>query len=497
MSFKCELGPRQAKPATEILRAIQTEGRTFIELTGTHGKPETEHRSVYNSPFDPNFRPDVKAVLDALQQRFEPVTVKNLPNFVSAATQALAVLQQQRPVRDKRITLEEHATREQRSADAFAHEEQRRLAAEAAWKRISALQPKNAEALIVAELLEDTSDPMSDYFGHKLVRRVAIGWRGGTREDFRQLRAAAARFPETAHLGTGDAKDVEHRETYSMGQGNYLGTGRHSGWRVRSYELKYRDRSEVVEPDHLEALARQSKADDADYCQHGLLICEICDPEATGQVTASGGAGVAVRRNVEKDGVEIHFAAKPDRGTIDMLKANGWRWSMRGSCWYRRYDDVAWRFAQSLLYVGPGVFQSNAAPSNPVAEPEVTVQKSVQQSPPLTLRSFALRFFPGYRGRKFDLRIHPGGISLVSCWSGGSRSDFRLVRLEDMKTVPIPENGSGFSAVDRQYGPSGLPVKLPAPGYAVVEHCIFSGKDLGLRVYLHPDNAARMVEAPK
>ncbi len=123
----------------------------------------------------------------------------------------------------------------------------------------------------------------------------------------------------------------------------------------------------------------------------------------------------------------------------------------------------------------------------------------------LTLRSFALSAFPGYKGREIRLEVHSkGGMCLRSCWAGGSRDTFVVVRLADMKHVSIPENGSGFSAIDRRYGPAGLPLELPAPGFAIVEHSIFCGKDVGLRVHIHRDNAADlapqdrpMLPAPK
>ena len=150
----------------------------------------------------------------------------------------------------------------------------------AAWDR---LLPAEG-AIIYAQLEKDTSDPMSDHFGSRTERTVVLGVRTTKREDFRKLRAAAATFPETAHLGPGrgrymvlasvvssgwyyaqspihhkvfstaEAADVaiaeatpipdvtyqihaeviEHRDNHSMGAGNWLGYDRYSGWQVRS-----------------------------------------------------------------------------------------------------------------------------------------------------------------------------------------------------------------------------------------------------------------------
>lgn len=98
--------------------------------------------------------------------------------------------------------------------------------------------PAWAKAAIVAELDQDDSDSMTDYFNHKTLRTVVIGWSKHTRDLFPELRKAAATFPETADLA--DAPEsAEHREKYSMGAGFYLKRGWRdsSGWCVKKRSL--------------------------------------------------------------------------------------------------------------------------------------------------------------------------------------------------------------------------------------------------------------------
>lgn len=98
--------------------------------------------------------------------------------------------------------------------------------------------PAWAKAAIVAELYQDDSDSMTDYFNHKTLRTVVIGWSRHTRDLFPELRKAAATFPETADLA--DAPEsAEHREKYSMGAGFYLKRGWRdsSGWCVKKRSL--------------------------------------------------------------------------------------------------------------------------------------------------------------------------------------------------------------------------------------------------------------------
>jgi hypothetical protein len=61
-----------------------------------------------------------------------------------------------------------------------------------------------------------------------------------------------------------------------------------------------------------------------------------------------------------------------------------------------------------------------------------------------TITKIVSATFPGYRGRKFKIQVHEaGGMSLKSCWDGGSRDYFSVLRLEDMKGALAPVAGAG------------------------------------------------------
>ena len=57
---------------------------------------------------------------------------------------------------------------------------------------------------------------------------------------------------------------------------------------------------------------------------------------------AYGDPGASLTRNVEKAGLELRFPAKPGSPILANLKADGWRWSHRSQCWWRK-DSVAAR----------------------------------------------------------------------------------------------------------------------------------------------------------
>ena len=100
--------------------------------------------------------------------------------------------------------------------------------------------PAGFRGVVIAELREDDSDSMSDYWGHNNTRSVVIGFTKTSRNNFNNMRKAAAKFAPTADLATA-GKDAEHRENYSMGGGYYLKAGnRHSdGWAIKIQGVKY------------------------------------------------------------------------------------------------------------------------------------------------------------------------------------------------------------------------------------------------------------------
>lgn len=72
-------------------------------------------------------------------------------------------------------------------------------------------------------------------------------------------------------------------------------------------------------------------------------------PEATKEaISVQPVAGVTVRENTEKQGIEIIFDSKPSAATLTSLKANGFRWSKFQSLWYTRATDEAREFASKL-----------------------------------------------------------------------------------------------------------------------------------------------------
>lgn len=204
-------GPIQLSKLRKTLRHARRKVNGYRELIGVHGGQWSEHFIICLGSTPESIRAGVQAYGAALAEMLAPIVAAHSPLTranIGAATKALEALDLASidhliPTKDDRRTPETEAAIQARMAEQAAkvHDSQRAKAE--ALAPILSRKPANAHALIVAELIEDKSDHSSDYFGSTVTRAVAIGWRTGSREDFRQLRKAAASFPETAHMGPG------------------------------------------------------------------------------------------------------------------------------------------------------------------------------------------------------------------------------------------------------------------------------------------------------
>ncbi len=119
----------------------------------------------------------------------------------------------------QRVADKEQAEKKANTAQATAIE---------AGSKILPSIPEGVKALIIAELMEDDSDTMSDYFASHSTKVIILAFSTHTRDLFPEMRKAALNCPDTAYLAT---EGEEHREKYSMGEGYYIGA-RRSGWRI-------------------------------------------------------------------------------------------------------------------------------------------------------------------------------------------------------------------------------------------------------------------------
>ena len=135
--------------------------------------------------------------------------------------------------------------RKAEAAEAAQAQEEARQAQEADQAKAQAIArgreivpsiPKWAKRAIVANYIEDESDPQSDYYNSRRMQTVFLAWSRHDRDRFDEMRAAAGNFEATKHLVTGGE---EHREKHSMGAGYYLKDGHRdsTGWEIRKARI--------------------------------------------------------------------------------------------------------------------------------------------------------------------------------------------------------------------------------------------------------------------
>lgn len=107
------------------------------------------------------------------------------------------------------------------------------------------------------------------------------------------------------------------------------------------------------------------------------------------------------------------------------------------------------------------------------------------------VRAIALAAFPTYSGRKFTVEQFSGPMRLDSYWEGGSISYFVILDLATLRSRAIEENGTPFSNGGKIERITELPLNC-----AVVEHSIFCGRAMGIRIYVRPENLSALLPEP-
>ncbi len=91
--------------------------------------------------------------------------------------------------------------------------------------------------------------------------------------------------------------------------------------------------------------------------------------------------------------------------------------------------------------------------------------------------------FPEYRGKKYRLE-YQGKYYPENYWDGGTRSYFKILE-KNGQGIKLLEPGQSFT--NPFLGKANEPFEIKS-NWAVVEHCIFCGKDIGIRIYVNPVN---------
>ena len=107
---------------------------------------------------------------------------------------------------------------------------------------------------------------------------------------------------------------------------------------------------------------------------------------------------------------------------------------------------------------------------------------------PLDVPDVFKRAFPDYRGRTYAVEAAECVRFDCNYWDGGTKYTYRGV---DIAT------GQAFNPecqeYDNPFTHPEVPTVVLAPGKAVVCHRVFCGKDMGIKILVHPDNLRKLL----
>jgi hypothetical protein len=110
----------------------------------------------------------------------------------------------------------------------------------------------------------------------------------------------------------------------------------------------------------------------------------------------------------------------------------------------------------------------------------------------LTKEQVPVQLRGSYAGQKFSACVveHVTVPADAGLWSEGSRDTYRLVALATGESIKASDDMAApwDHRVDRT-------INL-VPGFCVIEHSIFCGRDMGLTFYVHPADAVALLPAP-
>jgi len=107
------------------------------------------------------------------------------------------------------------------------------------------------------------------------------------------------------------------------------------------------------------------------------------------------------------------------------------------------------------------------------------------------VQEIARKAFPDYNGKKFCVQVETGTINTTynAYWSGGSRTYYNFVRLDTLQSMgEVPAQHPVFNKPI-----NGADKVQLVPGLMCVKRTYFCGKDLGITIVVHPDNAPRLL----
>lgn len=377
------------------------EGRTYEIVDGITGQAEA--RRTVTQIYGP-IREEVAKALEAIAAKFDyTVTSENYRSIIEACASALAELEKTRPVKDERKTPEEDAADNQALNEARERCDRENKAQ--AKATAAAIEANRGMFPWVERKREGQSDhawtgcnirnelalkfPGTKFSVTTEYGSVRVYWELGPTDE--RVKDVIGKYEMWGYSTDGAPEDeelkqkrIEHRAINTIVGGvRYLSTSRHippmtynEVCKLLCEHLKIEFKSpqqhgtvEGEQPgdelgDYAYRLLRKTdwpagatikNIEDDPECPDPRCFWKLILKGAPMPAAASPGPnGAIIRRNLEHDGIEIAFPAKPEPEILARIKGAGFRWSSRSKVWYKKHSLEAWALAHRLLGITEG-----------------------------------------------------------------------------------------------------------------------------------------------
>ncbi len=308
--------------------------RYHREITGIVGENEKESSAVLMSMFGPDKpltdEPGYIVAMEAYIGTLPAViTEENVKPYL---IQAAEICKKHMPIVDNRQNKEEVLIH-QAAAVAAEHERDLEAAAwRARWCKPEEVPIPESMMAVYLEINFDDSDTMTDYFcaHHGIGPNMLLAIVPKQAEKQALARRVLESYPELAKL-----EWEWHTENYSMGHGNYLESSVFGTEKQHAYDG--REEVNVWYEIRMNSYAKSMLA----YKDYPGTQPMTPEPAKVSDVT--------IRRNEDRNGIEVVFPAKPEVSVLEALKALGFRWSRPQGLWYGRYSETLMKQVEKLL----------------------------------------------------------------------------------------------------------------------------------------------------
>mgnify|MGYP001606343112 CR=1 FL=1 len=356
LAFKMEKG--RAEEVARELGYLYRMHQHCRELSGIRGGEEHawDTLSIFGPSGTPLRNPETYPadVDDFLRGLPTPITPENLPPILARRRELYEL---HVPIKDERQNPEEKAEADAERERITREREEAETAKDASivaeWGSGERVPVPAGTTAVVLQQCYDDSDSMTDYYhphashGPAFVLAVVPG---KPAETERLARDAVARYPNLLAV-----EWTWHTEKYSMGHGNHLTSTTSPGT--------------TFEHPRKGPLCCHWEVQFTGGVRDGSMLTWAGYPGTGPAPTVTDGTPAAAsgtpKLNTAKQGVEIHFAAKPSPEILERIKGAGWRWSRFSSCWYAKDSPRARAFAEALTGRKLGGNGNGTAPEAP------------------------------------------------------------------------------------------------------------------------------------